>query len=478
MKKPTDSQLIVKNIGFLFNGEVIGQLLTLALVIAVSRKLGDVGLGKYSFAFSFASIFLFLADFGLPTLITKDVAKNKKLAKGHLTKTYTLKMVLNILTLIITLAAIVISKKDNETVLLVMLAAIAMFFYNFGGVFRSIFQAYEIMKFEVISKITERIIAAGIGIFLLLKGYGIFALFWALVLSNVVYYTLLHIFNSKKITQTGINFDMVYWKKVIKDSFPFWLTLIFVSFYVRIDTVMLGFMKDYAVTGWYNAAYRIIDVCVRMLFLPIIAVFPAFSKFHSVSLEKIKLLYEKSFYYMLVFSIPLVAGLVILAQKIILTIYGSQFVNSIIALQILGFALFFTSLNYLMGYLLNSIEKGKIFTITTGISTALNITLNFILIPRYSYIGAGFATVASELVNFSMLYYFTRKSNFKLNILRLILKPLTAALAMSVSIFYLKSYANIAVLAVAGASIYFAVLLLIRGIGKEEIGLVKSFSFR
>ena len=478
MKKPTDSQLIVKNIGFLFNGEIIGQLLTLALVIVISRELGDVGLGKYSFAFSFASIFLLLADFGLPTLITKDVAKNKKLAKEHLAKTFTLKMVLNILTLIITLAAIVISKKDNETVLLVLLAAIAMCFYNFGGIFRSIFQAYEVMKFEVISKTIERIIAAGIGIFLLVKGYGIFALFWALILSNVVYYILLYFFNSKNIARTGIRFDLSYWKKVIKDSFPFWLTLIFVSFYVRIDTVMLGFMKDYAVTGWYNAAYRIIDVCVRMLFLPIIAVFPAFSKFHSVSLEKTKLLYEKSFYYMLVFSIPVVSGLVVLAQKIILTIYGGQFINSIIALQILGFALFFTSLNYLMGYLLNSIEKGKIFTITTGVSTVLNITLNLILIPKFSYIGAAFATVSSEIINFILLYYFTRKSDFKLNIFRLILKPLIAALVMIISIYYLKSYTNIVVLVGAGAIIYFAALLLMKGIGKEEIGLVKSFSFR
>ena len=478
MKKSTASQLIVKNIGFLFNGEIIGQMLTLALVIVISRELGDVGLGKYSFAFSFASIFLLLADFGLPTLITKDVAKNKNLAKGHLTKTFTLKMILNILTLFITLAAILISKKDNETFLLVLLAAIAMCFYNFGGIFRSIFQAYEVMKFEVISKTIERIIAAGIGIFLLLKGYGIFALFWALVLSNAVYYILLHTFNSKKIIPTGISFDLAYWKKVIKDSFPFWLTLIFVSFYVRIDTIMLGFMKDYAVTGWYNAAYRIIDVCVRMLFLPIIAVFPAFSKFHRISIEKTKLLYEKSFYYMLVFSIPVVAGIVVLAQKIILTIYGSQFVNSIIALQILGFALFFTSLNYLMGYLLNSIEKGKMFTITTGVSTILNVTLNLILIPSYSYIGAGFATVTSEIVNFSMLYYFTRKSDFKLNIFKLILKPMIAALIMSISVFYLKSYSNIAVLAASGAVIYFAVLFLIKGIGKEEINLVKSFSFR
>lgn len=475
MQKQSDTKTIVKNIGFLYNGEIIGQILTLALIIVISRQLGDVGLGKYSFAFSFAAIFLLLADFGLPTLITKEVAKNRKSAEEHLTKTFTLKFILNFLTLLITVMAIAVSKKETETVLLVLIAGIAMFFYNFAGIFRSILQAYEIMKYEVIAKIVERVIATFIGIYLLLNGYGIFSLFLTLLLSNFVYYIFLHYFASKKIIGISISFDLQSWRRTIKDSFPFWLTLIFVSFYVRIDTVMLGFMKDYASTGWYNAAYRIIDVFVRILFLPIIAVFPALSKFHKTSIDKTKLLYEKSFYYMLVLSMPIVTGLFILSRKIILTVYGSQFVNSIIALQILAFALFFTSLNYLMGYLLNSIDKQKLFTITTGTATILNILLNFILIPIYGYIGAGITTVISELVNFSMLFYFTRKNNFSINILKLILKPTLAAISMAAVVYSLLAYFNVVVLVLIGAAVYFAMMFAIKGIGKEEVNLIKSF---
>src|SRR3989344_3825691 len=106
--KPSDTQLIVKNISFLYNGEIINQILTLILIVFISRGLGDVGLGKYSFAFSFASIFLLLADFGLPTLITKDIAKNRKLTQKHLSNTITLKFFLNSITLLITILIIFI----------------------------------------------------------------------------------------------------------------------------------------------------------------------------------------------------------------------------------------------------------------------------------------------------------------------------------------------------------------------------------
>jgi len=471
--KPSDSQLIIKNISFLYNGEIINQILTLILIVFISRELGDVGLGMYSFAFSFASIFLLLADFGLPTLITKDIAKNRKLTQQHLSSTLTLKFFLNFLTLFITILFIFILKKDKETVILVALAGIAMFFYNFGGVFRSVIQAYEVMKYEVISKAIERIIAAGLGIYLLLKGYGILSLFLTLIISNIIYYLVLHLFVYKKILSPQISFGWGVWKQTIKDSFPFWLTLIFVSFYVRIDTIMLGFMKDYAQTGWYNAAYKIIDVFTRVMYLPIIALFPALAKSHKFSIPKTKALYEKSFYYMIVFAIPIVTGLLILSKKIILLVYGSQFGNSVIALQILGFSLFFTSLNFLMGYLLNSIDKQKLFAITTGVSTVVNIILNLILIPSYGYKGAGFATVASEILNFTMLFYFTSKNNFSVNIVKLLAKPVIASIIMILILYYLISL-NVILLAVIGAVSYLAVMFLIKGLGKEEVNFIRK----
>ena len=185
------------------------------------------------------------------------------------------------------------------------------------------------------------------------------------------------------------------------------------------------------------------------------------------------MLYERSFYYMIVLAIPIVTGLFILSKKIILLVYGSQFSNSAIALQILGFSLFFTALNFLMGYLLNSIDKQKLFTITTGISTGVNIILNLMLIPSYGYKGAGFATVISEIINFSMLYYFTSKNKFSINILGLLIKPLIADMIMVLALYYLIGL-NVIILAIIGAVIYFAVMFLIKGLGGVEIRLVKS----
>ena len=289
----SDEKLIAKNFAFLYIGEVLGQILSFFLVVAIARYFGDVGLGKYSFAFSFVSVFLIIADMGLPTLVTKEVARNKKLTKLHLTKTFTLKLLLNIGTFIITIAAIFITRRDYETILLVALASVAMFFFNLGGIYRAIFQAYEIMEYEAYMKIVERIIAVSLGIFLIYKGYGMIALFLVLIFSNASYFIMTHILTKRKISGISLSVDAESWKKNLKGSIHFWITLVFIILYFKIDTIMLTFMKGFEATGLYNAAVKIIEVITRLPFLLNVAIFPSFSKFYNVSKNKTRLLYEK-----------------------------------------------------------------------------------------------------------------------------------------------------------------------------------------
>lgn len=410
---------------------------------------------------------------GLPTLITKQVAKDRNLAKMHLSNTFTLKLILNIAAFVITIAAIFISAKDYETILLVALAGIAMFFFNLGGIYRAVFQAYEIMKYEAYLKIAERVIAVSLGIFLFYRGYGLAALFVVLIFSNAVYYFSIYILVKMKISRVSMSVDKESWKQSLKDAMPFWITIVFLTVYFRIDTVMITFMKGFEAAGWYNAALKIIEVITRIPFLLNIAVFPVLSKFSSSSYKKTMVIYEKSFYYMILIALPATTGLMLLADRIILYFYSPGFSGSIAALQVLAASLSFVFVNYLMGYLLNAIDKQKIFTLAVAITTSLNVALNLLLIPRFSFIGAAFAVLVSQIINFGILYYFTSKNNFRINLAKIIAKPLIANLAVVGIIVYLKSLNLILIIALSAIA-YFLVLLLIKGVGKEEFNILKS----
>ena len=103
----------------------------------------------------------------------------------------------------------------------------------------------------------------------------------------------------------------------------------------------------------------------------------------------------------------------------------------------------------------------------------INIILNLILIPRFSYIGAAISTIATEAVLFGLYFYFVSKYVQMLPLHRIAAKPMLASAAMGVYIFYCD-HINLAAVIVLAVLIYFAILYLTRGFSSEDISQLKE----
>ncbi|MBI2559331.1 flippase [Candidatus Woesearchaeota archaeon] len=471
----SNAKLIIKNTGILVFGEILSRVFSFFLIIFIARYLGNVGLGKYSFIFAFVGIFSIMSDLGTTVYMTREIARNKSVTKEYLGKVFVLKVMASSLSVLMPLIFIMFTTQTSEIKAGVLLACIAIFFNYMAFPFRAVVNAYEVQQYQSIYSFVERLTAFALGVFVLSRGYGLMGLLFALVASNIVSWIVLYALVSRKISALTPKIDFKFINFLLKESFPFWFTTIFMTIYFKIDTVMLSFMKGYAATGWYNASYKIIDTLSFLPFVVVTAIFPAMSKFHRDSKLLLKILYEKSFYYMAILALPLGLGATLLADRIIWFVYKQEFANSIVVLQILIWALVFIFVNYLMGYLLNSIEKQKLFTLTTGLCAVLNIALNLFLIPLYSFIGASVATVITELFNFSMLYYFTSKNGLKIDILRIILKPALATALMGLFVVYLSGF-HLLLLIPSSILFYFSILFIIGGIREEDKKLLLSFA--
>ncbi|MBI4451959.1 flippase [Candidatus Woesearchaeota archaeon] len=465
---------LVRNTGILVAGELLSRALSLVLIVVIARTLNESGLGKYSFVFAFVGIFSIFSDLGSTLYITKEIARNNSLAKEYLGKVFVAKLILAAISSLVPILIIFLTGQAAEIKAGVMLAAAAMFMYYIAFPFRAVVNAYEVQSYQSLYVLAERLIAFALGTFVLFKGYGLTALLIVLVFSNASSWLIICRLVSKNLVGFKPQLDWAFIKSVLKKSSPFWFTTIFMTIYFKIDTVMLSFMQDYAVTGLYNAAYKIIDTLAFIPFVVVTVAFPVMSKFHKKDAVMLSAVYKKSFYYLSLLALPLGIGVTVLAERIILLIYDKSFINSAIALQILIWALVLMFVNYLMGFLLNSIDKQKAFTLVTGLTAAFNVILNLIIIPVYSYKGAAIATVSAELFNFFMLFYFSSKSGFFLNPLKLLFKPLIASLIMGALILAAGKYHLLLVVPLAIAC-YFSVLFMIKGLGKEEISLIKSF---
>lgn len=474
-------QRIAKNTGVLLASQIISRLLAFFYVMYTARYLGAEGFGILSFALAFTGIFGVFTDLGLGQLTIREVARDKSLASKYLANVSVIKVILAAITFGLIVLVINLLGYPEQTVKVVYLIALSVIFGAFTQVFNSIFQAFEKMEYVSLGQILKSILMLSGVIFAIKQGFGVigFASLFLIASIIVLGYSLVVLrwkFANSVFTSASklLEVDWNFWKSTIKEALPFGLSAIFVTVYFWIDTVMLSLTKGDAVVGWYNAAYRLVYI---LLFIPgayFTSIYPIMSRLYKSSEGSLKLTYERSFRYMLTIALPIGAGTALLANRIIMLIYGIEYTPAVTALQILIWAVFLSYLSHTSMYTLNSINRQRVYTYVVFLSMILNIILNLMLIPRLSYIGASIATVATELLAFILLFYYVVYLLGNPLSRKFIVKLIVSILAMGSFIIFCGKSMNLGLLTFTAATIYLLSILLLRTFPKDEILILKK----
>lgn len=471
------TQRIVKNTVVLALTEVITKLFLLILTIFIARYLGVIEYGKYSFAFAFVSLFAIIPDLGLDVLTMREVARDRTKAGKYLGNLLYIKTLLSGLTFLLIFTAINLMDYPEETKFIVYILGLYVLLTSISNIFRAIFNAFERMEYQGLTLVSEKFLIVLLGLAVLLAGYGLIELVYVFLLASIFNLLFSYLIIIKRFDRPRFEIDFTFWRYLIKNALPFGLSMFFVAIYFKIDTVMLSMMKGDAAVGWYNAAYNLV---INLGFIPtalMTAMFPVMSKFFESSKESLKKSYEKSTEYILILSIPITLGIALLSDKIIPSLYGEGFTESIVALQLLIFTFFFMSANIGFGVVLGSINRQHIIAKVAGVGALLNIVLNLILIPEFSYIGASIATVVTEVLVFLLTFYYISNSFYKLNFLRITVKPVFSVLFMCAFILIFKQM-NLIILILSSSVLYLSILYLIGGLSKEDKDMLKEVILR
>ena len=425
--------------------------------------MGDENFGKLSFAYSFTGICIIVADFGLNTILIRNVSRQKELAREYIGNIFVLKIVLSLISVSGIGLFVLFTDYPTEVITILVIFGGVMFFRALVDFFCAIFNAYERMDKEAFLKGTSQILLFLSGIVILTLGFGLFGLsnvfLIVYLISSIIGFYMVY----EGIAIIRPSFNLRFWKYLLRESLPLALTVVFTVIYFKIDIVMLSLIRgDNSEIGWYSAAMRLIELIGVIPALIISALFPIFSVLYKDSMDSLKKVYKTSFKYLLVIALPVAVGTLLLSERFIHIIYGKEFVKAIPALQILVFALIFIFVNYILMNILVAVDKQKINAIVAGTCVFVNITLNLCLIPHYGYLGAGFATVVTEIVLFAMCLYFVSKYVCKLNVIALFIRPLISVIIMGAFIVVILTKLNLAFVIIVSALIYFSCLLLFR----------------
>lgn len=263
--------------------------------VSLARNFGVIEFGKLSFAIALTSLFSVIIDPGFNQLIIREVARDKKLAKKFMSNILIIKLFLSFAFLALVFGVVNLLHYPLDTKIIVYIFGFFTILTSFGKIFRAIFHAFEKMEYDSFLTIIEKIIIVSLGMFLLILGYDLIHVVFVYIIGGIINVMLSLILTVKKFEKPELNMDFSFWKQSTIAAIPFGLTMIFVTIFSRIDTIMLSIMTSDAPVGWYNAAFMIISALMVIPGILFSSIFPLLSKYYISSFNSIKMIYKNLF---------------------------------------------------------------------------------------------------------------------------------------------------------------------------------------
>ena len=187
--------------------------------------------------------------------------------------------------------------------------------------------------------------------------------------------------------------------------------------------------------------------------------------------EKVRIYLKYSIKYFLLISIPAAFGLSILSKPILLILTTPAIaLNGYLVTPFVATSAVLFGFYAIAGNILILEKRTKIMGSIWLIAAVLNLSLNIIFVPYFGILGAAAITLIAYLAAFILTILYSSKF-FKFDFdLNFIVKSLIASLVMSGIIVYLNPYGilNVVIAVVIGAVVYIVLLLIFKGIQKDE----------
>lgn len=393
---------ILKNASWLAIAELLNKGVFFLITIIIARSFGSDLFGQFNYAISFVIIFSVVADFGINNLIIREVARDKASAILLIGNSMILKIILSFLTIVLIFVSTIFTNKPAEVNLLVYVLSLYVVFNSYNTFSKSIYRAFEKMRFETLLKLIESIILVIYVLFVSIYIKDMTVLIFGFVLASVITFMISVRWIKKFFSTFSYKFDKRTFLFLIKEGWPFALSGIFVTVYFNIDTVMVSWIKGDLETGWYSAAYNFLFIAMLLPGLANASFYPILSRNH----QELHLMKRKIDAWLFVeFIIGIAMGITIYfsAEYLITLAYGSEYLPGVISLKVLGFVLPFYYLGNLFGVLLSSTNRQKIALYVTCFNAGANILCNLWFIPRYGALGAACSSLITMFLTAMIL---------------------------------------------------------------------------
>ena len=471
---------IAKNSLFPFSTNLVVRLLDLGFAVVLLKALGPDRVGQLTVAVVLVGYFDILVNFGLGTLLTRNVSRAPAEAPRYFWNSLAARLTLW-LVLLPVLGLVVGPLAPTLAITPAIAGALTLFVVallpgQVSGTASALLSAFERMEIPAAVTVVVNLVRVSLGVAVVVNGGGIVDLGWVSVVVSLFGMVVLLVLTARLLGLPEWSWEPRFAATLVSDSYPLMVNNLLNSVFFRIDVVVLQALAGAPMVGWYSTAYRFIDGLNVVPSSFVLAVFPLFARQAGESRARLDAAVAASLKVLLTLALPICVGTLVLAEPMILLLADERYLpHAAIALAILVWFLPLSFTNGLLQYVLIAVGRERVVTVGFFVAAGFNLGANLLLVPRYGYVASSVITVASEAALLGPFVLGLRGRVTPPPLGRLAWRPALAALAMGAALYPLR-WVGLALIPL-GAALYVVAMLLL-GAGAEERALLATLRRR
>lgn len=387
---------LAKNTFFNIFYNVANLLFPIFTSMYVSRILLPEGMGRVSYAQNIVSYFVVLASLGIPTHGIREIAKVRD-DEQQKNRVFTELFVINGMTtavmVIVFLAAVLCIEEFSQDRILYLCCGLQLLLNTIN--IDWFYKGYEEYTYIVIRSLCIKVVSI-FAIFLLIhtrEDYIVYAFISGLAVTGN------HLFNIVHVRKyVSLDFRHLQLKRHLRPILILAVGSLMGTVYAKVDVTMLGAMLNKSFVGYYSSAHRLVDMVLNVAISASAVFLPRLSTLFNQDKERFGHYVGLGLRTLFFMVPPAFVGLNLIAEPIILFVYGEAFLPSVTTIRILSFLILIKSFGDLLCYQVAvAIGNEKKRLPAYVIAMLLNILLNSLWIPKYAQNGAAIASIVSEV---------------------------------------------------------------------------------
>jgi O-antigen/teichoic acid export membrane protein len=439
-------------------GEIIGKVATVAIFVAIARKLGPVGFGDITFALALTGQLLPIFTFGVDTVLAREVARKPGLLGSFMGNVVVLKLAVAGPALLVAGAVVQFGNYSHDARLATYLIGISVTIDTLENTWGAAFQAHERLEFVSAVIVFQRIVTGGLVLAVLANGAGVIQVSGMLVVGSVAA-LLFAMWLLRFVASPAWSFQRSRLAPLLRAGIPIGFVLLLLTVLLRLDTVLISLIAGNHEVGIYGAAFRLLESTMFLSWSFGSAIFPWLSRKHVENQTQLARGYELGLVVMLALLTPISLGFILLAKPIIHLLYGTSYDGAITPLRLLGVVVISYGINSLTNLTLTAHDRPGLMNRIVVVAVIQNVGMNLVLIPPYGATGAALTAAVSGVLLGTLSIWQVARALGHIRLTRIFIGPAVGAGAMSLAVVLVWNSLVWGLL--LGGAAYFAGLLLV-----------------